>query len=212
MRRNSLHPFCILKTRPFRSFTTLLSLFLGTILIGTLAGCSESLPENPPETVSSVDLKAYAGFWYELARLPVSFQRDEELATATYTLNEEGTVDLVNTAIRPDGTRRSVTGTAVPVTGSENARLKVTIDNIFARIFGSPPSHGNYWILKLEPDYSVALVGSPDRETLWLLAREPELPGPVFNRFLDHAREAGFAVDNLIVNNGAFPEEAVDDS
>jgi len=187
-----------------------LFLFLGTALLATLAGCKGNLPEDPPTTVSSVDLAAYAGFWYELARLPVPFQREEELATARYTLNDEGTVDLVNTAIRPDGSRRSVTGTAVPVEGSGNARLKVTIDNIFARIFGSPPSYGNYWILKLEPDYSVALVGSPDRETLWLLARELELSGPVFNRYLDHARAAGYAVDRLIVNNGEFPDDAID--
>lgn len=189
-----------------QSFLFRLFLFLGAALLATLAGCKGNLPENPPATVSSVNLAAYAGFWYELARLPVPFQREEELATARYTLNDEGTVDLVNTAIRPDGSRRSVTGTAVPVTGSGNARLKVTIDNIFARIFGSPPSYGNYWILELAPDYSVALVGSPDRETLWLLAREPEISGSVFDRYLDRARAAGYAVDRLIVNNGEFPE------
>jgi apolipoprotein D and lipocalin family protein len=163
------------------------------------------MPDDPPETVSSVDLEAYTGLWYELARLPVPFQRREELATARYRLNDAGTVDLVNTAIRPDGSERSVTGTAVPVDGSDNTRLKVTIDNFFARLFGSPPPYGNYWILKLEPDYSVALVGSPDRDTLWLLAREPEIPGALLNRYIDHARDAGYAVDRLIVNNGEFP-------
>jgi apolipoprotein D and lipocalin family protein len=183
------------------SFRTGLSL----ILLFGLIGC-QSLPENPPATVESVDLQRYTGLWYEIARLPAPFQKADELATAEYSLNDEGTIDLVNTAIEPDGSTRSVTGTAVPVEGSRNAKLKVTIDNFFARLFGSPPPFGNYWVLKLEADYSIALVGSPDRRFLWLLAREPEIPEVALGEYLDAAREAGFLIDEIIINNGVFTE------
>ena len=168
-----------------------------------LAAC-QSRPENPPETVDSVDLNRYTGLWYEIARLPVPFQRADELATAEYMLNSAGTVDLVNTAIAPDGERRSMTGTAVPVPGSGNAKLKVSIDNFFAKVFGSPPDWGNYWVLKLDPDYRYALVGSADRKTLWLLAREPEIPDAVLSQYVQHARDAGYPTGELIINNGAF--------
>jgi len=173
-----------------------------------LAGCRSSLPENPPATVDAVNLNDYTGLWYEIARLPVAFQRTKELATAEYTLAADGSISLVNTAIRPDGSTRSVTGTAVPVEGSGNTKLKVYIDNIFARIFGSPPEYGNYWILKREPDYSLALVGSPNRETLWLLAREPEISESLLEHYLAHAREAGFAVETMLIHNGQFPAAA----
>lgn len=189
--------------KPYPWFMPVSRLFLFPFLL-SFAGC-DSLPENPPTPVASVDPERYTGLWYEIARLPVPFQKEEDLATAEYRLNAEGTIDLVNTAISPEGSTRSVTGTAVPVEGSRNSRLKVTIDNFFARLFGSPPSYGNYWILKLEPDYSVALVGSPDRDTLWLLAREAEIPPQKLSTYLSAAREAGYATDGLIVNNGEFP-------
>ena len=174
------------------------------LALAALSGC-RSLPENPPETVESVNLERYTGLWYEIARLPVPFQKADELATAEYRLNREGSIDLVNTAIAPDGSTRSVTGTAVPVPGSDNTRLRVTIDNFFARLFGSPPEYGNYWILKLDADYRIALVGSPNRETLWLLARETEISPASLADYLQHARQAGYPVEKLIVNNGEFP-------
>ena len=172
-----------------------------------LTGCS-SLPENPPQTVESVDLERYTGLWYEIARLPVPFQKADELATAEYRLTDKGTIHLVNTAIKPDGSKRSVTGTAVSVEGSNNSRLKVTIDNFFARLFGSPPDYGNYWILKLDPQYQVALVGSPDHETLWLLSRAPKIEEAILQSFISHAAEAGYPTGELILNNGEFSERA----
>lgn len=162
-----------------------------------LTGC-DSLPENPPRVVSAVDLSLYEGLWYEIARLPVFFQDEHDAATAEYSLSPDGTVSLINTAIRPDGTTRSVTGTAVPVPGSNGAKLRVTIDNFFAKLFGSPPSYGNYWILKLADDYSVALVGSPNRETLWLLARAPAIPEASISSYLEVARAQGYAVEKMI--------------
>lgn len=168
--------------------------------LAMLAGCWSSLPEDPPEVVAAVDLERYAGLWYEIARLPVFFQDAEDRATARYTLNADGTIDLVNTAIRPDGTTRSVTGTAVPVPGSNNAKLRVTIDNFFARLFGSPPEYGNYWILELADDYSLALVGSPDRKTLWLLARKPQVGGTLVDEYLEAAEEKGYPVTDMIIH------------
>jgi apolipoprotein D and lipocalin family protein len=168
-----------------------------------LAGC-QALPEDPPPTVQSVDLSRYTGLWYELARLPVFFQKGNELALAEYEINDEGTIDLVNTALAPDDSKRSVTGTAVPVAGSNNTKLKVSIDNFFAKLFGSPPYYGNYWILKLESDYGIALVGSPNRKTLWLLAKTPEISQEKLDNYINYAKELGFDTNNLIVNNGKF--------
>ena len=173
-----------------------LTLFLSLML---LTGC-QSLPEDPPEVVDAVDLERYTGLWYEIARLPVFFQDAEDAATARYTLNADGTIDLINTAIQPDGSTRSVTGTAVPVPGSNGAKLRVTIDNFFAKLFGSPPEYGNYWILELADDYSLALVGSPDRESLWLLSRTPEVSKERVDQYLDSARQKGYPVSEILIH------------
>jgi apolipoprotein D and lipocalin family protein len=177
-----------------RAFVCLL--FISTLI----AGC-DSLPENPPQTVDQVDLQKYAGLWYEIARLPVIFQKVDERATAEYRLDPEGHIALVNTAFKQSGVSNSVTGTAVPVEKSGNAKLKVSIDNFFAKLFGSPPEYGNYWILKLDSDYRYALVGSANRKTLWLLARTPQIPEPIFQEYIAHAAQAGYDTDRLIINN-----------
>lgn len=176
-----------------------LTRFAAFLVLACLSACA-SLPDDPPEVVPAVALTEYAGLWHEIARLPVFFQAKQDTATARYALNGDGTIDLVNTAISPDGATRSVKGTAVPVPGSNNAKLRVSIDNFFARLFGSPPDYGNYWILKLADDYSVALVGSPNRATLWLLARSPDISEETLRTYLDAARQQGYAVEEMIIH------------
>lgn len=179
------------------------TLAIGLLVFCFLSGC-QSPPENPPAVAERVQLDKYSGLWYELARLPVPFQKDDERATAEYRLEANGVIELTNTAIAPDGSQRSVGGTAIPVEGANNTKLKVTIDNFFAKLFGSPPDYGNYWILKLAPDYSLALVGSPNRKTLWLLSRKSEISKAELQRYLEHAKAEGFATEKMIINNGNF--------
>ena len=58
---------------------------LGAALL--LGGCASSSSDSlAPNTVSSVDLKRYQGTWYELARLPMFFQRNCAQSEAHYSL------------------------------------------------------------------------------------------------------------------------------
>ena len=53
---------------------TLAVMALGALL---LVGCANSgTGVAPPKTVESVDLERYQGTWYEVARLPMFFQRN----------------------------------------------------------------------------------------------------------------------------------------
>src|SRR5579862_6500384 len=79
-------------------------------------------------TVREVDLKRYAGKWYELARLPNRFQRicDGDV-TATYTLRPDGKIGVLNQCRTPDGGTKRAGGTARPASGKgPNSKLKVT--------------------------------------------------------------------------------------
>ena len=42
------------------------------------------------------------------------------------------------------------------------------------------------------------MVVGPDRDYLWILARDKQLPGDVRSELLRQAKELGFAVENLI--------------
>jgi apolipoprotein D and lipocalin family protein len=57
---------------------------------------------------------------------------------------------------------------------------------------------GDYWILGLASDYSWAVVGSPDRKYLWVLARTPALEAGGFASAVAAARTNGFDVERLV--------------
>ena len=159
------------------------------------AGC-EKKATAPLPTVASVDLTRYSGKWHEVARLPNSFQRDDSTAVAEYTLNPDSTVGVRNTETRPDGTTKVATGKASAVPGSNQARLRVKFSGLAS--LAPNPVEGNYWVIGLEPDYSVAVVGTPGRKYLWILAREPKISAAKLDRWKAKARELGFPVERLI--------------
>ena len=61
----------------------------------------------------------------------------------------------------------------------------------------APLVWGDYWILKLDRDYQVALVGTPNRQYLWVLSRAPRLDEAALQAELDYARTLGFDVDKV---------------
>lgn len=164
--------------------------FFAVVGLGLLACASTSRRSSPPSTVARVDLERYAGTWHEIARSPNWFQRDcAGGVTATYTANANGTIRVDNQCVDKDGkTKRSV-GTARVVPGSSGSKLKVTFFWPFA---------GDYWVLALdEKDYGWALVGTPSRDFLWILARDQSLPAETYDRILAEARARGFETSKL---------------
>ena len=61
---------------------------------------------------------------------------------------------------------------------------------------------GDYWIIGRSEDYSWAVVGSPDREYLWILARTPHLDEDRAAAARGVARANGFDVERLIHAHG----------
>lgn len=160
-------------------------------LAGTFILNSRTKSHPPLETVPEVDLERYEGRWYEIARLPQRFEKGCHCVYAEYTLNPEGYVEVRNACYKGglDGELDVAKGKAFPVEGSQNSKLKV-------QFFW--PFKGDYWILELASDYKYALVGTPDRESLWLLSRTPELSDDVYDRFVQQASKKGFPVERLL--------------
>ncbi len=76
-------------------------------------------------------------------------------------------------------------------------RLWVRFDNWFSRLFPGL-TKGHYWVLYLDEGYSTALVGSPDRKYLWLLARDTEVDQATRDRLLSEAERRGYDTSELI--------------
>ena len=100
-----------------------------------------------------------------------------------------------NRCLDEEGKPTQALGQAKPVDDS-NARLTVSFLPEYLRWI--PFTKGDYWILRLADDYSVSLVGTPDRKNLWLLSRSRDLPQAVRDNYLATARAEGFDLSALI--------------
>lgn len=159
-----------------------------SILLVTLM--STQIKSQPLETVPNVDLKRYAGKWYEIASFPQFFQKGCHCTTAEYTLTDEDYVIVENRCNKDsvNGKETSIKGKAFVVENSGNAKLKV-------QFFW--PFSGKYWIIDLAEDYSYAVVSHPDRDYLWILSRTPKMDDVVYNQILERLKTKGFKLDKL---------------
>ena len=125
------------------------------------------------QAVQSVDLNRYAGKWYEIARLPMFFQRNcTSDVTATYTLQPTGKVEVNNQCMGKDGKPMQSIGEASK-NGDSGSKLKVTF--LPQGLRWLPVGKADYWVLDLNPNYNHALVGTPNQKYLWILSRTPTM-------------------------------------
>ena len=68
----------------------------------------------PPQTVEQVDLSRYQGTWYELARLPMFFQRNCVQSEAHYRLRDDERIEVTNRCRDDDGEWQEARGVAEP--------------------------------------------------------------------------------------------------
>lgn len=169
---------------------------LGIILLlstPTLLRAESTLSEL--KTVKSLNLERYQGLWYELYRLPNRFEEGCTNVSAQYGLKDES-VEVINTCmLEGTGEIKKAKGTAFVVDQQTRATLKVSFVPFLQRwgLFA-----GDYNVLKIGPNYEYALVGSKDREYLWILSRTPSLNDDIVNKLKDHAKEQGYNLQNLI--------------
>lgn len=164
--------------------------------------CLASLPPTTRarEQVASVpdlELSRYAGQWYEIARLPVSFQRKcAGDITAAYSLRGDGTIQVHNACRDHDGRMQDTHGVARTVAGHPG-RLQVRF--VPDWLSWLPLVWADYWVLELDPDYQWAMVGEPGRKYLWFLSREPSMDRALFDRLCARATAMGYDLSPLVM-------------
>ncbi|KPQ28958.1 MAG: apolipoprotein D and lipocalin family protein [Marinobacter excellens HL-55] len=165
-----------------------LSALLTTLLL-LLAGCT-GLPNNI-EPVTGFDQDRYLGTWYEIARLDHSFERGLSQVSAEYTLNDDGSINVINRGYnKEDGEWKEAEGRAVFVGDSDVGHLKVSF-------FG--PFYASYVVFGLDDDYTTAYITGYNRNYLWLMSRTPEVSDEVLAAFRERAEAQGFELGELIV-------------
>lgn len=155
------------------------------------------LAEQPVTSVPALDVSRYAGSWHEIARLPNGFQKDcASDITAHYTLGQDGRLGVRNACTDASGARIVADGQARTVKGHPG-QLKVR----FAPKWLSwlPMVWADYWVIDLDPDYTWAVIGEPDRQYFWILAREPSMDRALFEGLKLRATQMGYDLSGLVV-------------
>ncbi len=156
----------------------------GALVLGAFAGCSS--PALPPlRTVGHVDMDRYLGRWYVIANIPYFLENGKVASYDTYAKRPDGKLDNIFT-FRPGGLNapeKSWHGTAWVTNTTTNAEWKVR----FIWPFSS-----TYLVLELDPDYRWAVVGTPGRGLLWILARERQMSGADYEHVLALIERQGY--------------------
>ena len=143
--------------------------------------------------VSGFELDKYLGKWYEIVRYPHSFEKSLVNVTATYSMREDGKVDVLNEGYKntKDGKYKNAHGKAKFAGKKDIGYLKVSFFLFF---------YGDYIILELDKEnYQYVLISSNSYKYLWILSRTPELDENILNSMLDKAKKLGFDLDKLIM-------------
>ena len=159
------------------------------IMLLSLLSCKSS---EPLTTVTNFNVDKYVGKWYEIGRFPNKFEKNLECVTADYQLKSNGKIAVTNSGQTPDGKIKTAKGTARVPDSEHPGQLKVTF---------FWPFSGDYYVIDIDDDYSVALVGSPSRKFLWILARTKTIDNESYLALLQKAKELNFDETRMIKIN-----------
>lgn len=159
------------------------------MMLSMLFTSCKTIPDGAV-AVTPFDKNKYLGKWYEIARLDFKYERDLNNTTAEYSLNEDGTIKVLNRGFNVKTREwKDATGKAKFVDDDNTAMLKVSF-------FG--PFYGGYNVIALDPDYQYALVAGDKLKYLWILSRETTIPDDVKSNYLALAESIGYNTSELV--------------
>lgn len=164
---------------------------MGSFLAGAICLSATAAQAADLEAVAELDLNQYQGKWYQIAAVPQLFSLQCAYdTTAYYTPLEEGRVGVENRCRTWWGGRSGVNGEAVVLDPEQPAALRVSFENI---PFGqSEEGPANYIVSYIAPDYSWALVGSPNRSSGFVLSRTPKVSASRWRKIKSVIAERGY--------------------
>lgn len=164
-----------------------MKLIAASVLIVCAAGAVLAQRFTP---VTGFSLDKYLGTWYEVARMPVSFEKGLSRVTATYSLREDGKVSVANRGVKKNGKEAVAHGKAKFGAAKETGYLRVSF-------FG--PFYADYIIVDLDSAYQHALVAGSSDKYLWILSRTPHPDSLVVQRLVARAQTLGYDTAKLIM-------------
>lgn len=162
-------------------FLGLISLLISTFLTTEVWAKKNMSDKRLPDETIVIDLNRYAGVWYQLYDSINEQEESNEFKKREKITSECGDTRIIYT-LQPDGRlhlrnecrEQKQAGKLIAITGlarsinPQNTMLKVRFDPLYLR-----PFEFDYWILWVDQDYKLALLGSPKALGYTILSRTP---------------------------------------
>ncbi|MCE4536305.1 lipocalin family protein [Pelomonas sp. P7] len=168
---------------------------LGLPLVERLLGQRRA---TPLQAVAEADPMRLRGRWFLVGELPAALEAEPSEPPELGLLpREDGQLDLLMRRVDRHGTQgRQVL--LQPVAGSHGAQFKVS--HWPAALQWLPWAWNDLFLLHVDAGYDEALLGSPERDQLWLLSRRPTLDPERRQALAQIARDRGFDAGRLRFN------------
>lgn len=156
------------------------------LMVITMAGCKST---SNLKVVDDFEVERYLGTWYEVARMPHRFEKGMSDVSATYSWNDDQTINVLNRGYKNDEWEQ-IEGVA---------KFKGNTDQGWLKVSFFKPFYASYKVIDLNADYTRAIVTGPSYGYLWILSRDAVLEQAEMDALVAKVRNFGFDTEQLIM-------------
>ena len=146
------------------------------------------------------DLNRYMGKWYELLKIPFSWESNCVESFAEYENLGNGKISLKNTCVIDENKSYSREGVGYE-SNIHNHKHDTVMKKLTIEFTDGLPSDGPspYWVHWT--DYEYSLVGGPGDDKLWVLGREKKIPFKKLSKILELVNDLDYKSSKLELQN-----------
>ena len=137
-----------------------------------------------------VDLERFMGDWYVIAHIPAFIEDEAHNAVESYRLDKDGTI--ATTYVFNNGSLDGPLKTYRPTGFVHNRETNAEWRMQFLWPFKSA-----YLIAYLDEDYQTTIIGVPDRDLVWIMARTKTLPEARYQELVKWLADNGHDLTKL---------------
>jgi apolipoprotein D and lipocalin family protein len=176
---------------PFGGSTRWFHLLACLLSLALLEACATHR-DRPLEAMDrTVDLERFMGDWYVIGFIPIDLpffsEEGAHNGVESYRLTENGVIETTYTFRDGgfDGPERRFTPKGWVYNHDTNAEWRMQFVWPFKAAF---------LIVYLDEDYQKTIIGVPDRNHVWIMARNPHMSDGEYQRMLGYAARLGYDV------------------
>ena len=163
--------------------------FLAFCLLAVLTGCSTNKGGDAITVVDRVDMDRFMGKWYVVSTVPNVFDRKPHNATVQFSRADRGIrLEYAFNSGDYNGKEKLIKCKVMVDNPGINSDWQITWPWPFAR---------DLRVVYFEPDYSAAVLASPNKKDAWIIARSPNVDPPLFSDMILYLQQFGFDVGKM---------------